>query len=283
MELYTIKTKLQVLDYDFENLSLQTLTGPMTLKTSSMMGSVRDVATKTKGWMGSAHIDTVRHFTEMQWSYGIYGSVGEIGVYYGKLASVLATFTATDYGERFFVCDIFINPKHYMKVRTAIGRKEEFEKTMKLVGFSMFTNDEPKRIRVWDDSSIYLSKLLYKTMNLPSFRMYSIDGNHFEPFVLNDLKHVSCVLREGGIIAVDDYDNAEKPGIKSALKYFMKMYGSNVIVPLVTVFPKIYLCTASWHDKYMTYIAENGIDKAMKWCKQTKVVLDIESTLFQPC
>ena len=265
------------------SFSSQTLTGPVTLKTSSMMDNVRDIATKTKGWMRSQHIDTIKHLTQMQWSYGIYGSVGEIGVYYGKLASVLATFTATEYGERFFVCDIFKNPKHYMKVKTAIGRKDEFEKTMKSVGFSMYTNNEPKRIRVWDDSSIYLSKLLYKTMNLPSFRMYSIDGNHFEPFVLNDLKHVSCVLREGGIIAVDDYDTQSKPGIKSALRYFMKMYGSNVVVPLVIVRPKIYLCTASWHERYMTYIGKNGIDKAMRWCKRTREVLDIKSTLYQKC
>ena len=76
--------------------------------------------------MREGHIDTVKFFSQMQWKFGIFGSVGEIGVYYGKFASVLATFTATDHGERFFICAIFGNPKH-MKMKTEEGRKDKFE------------------------------------------------------------------------------------------------------------------------------------------------------------
>ena len=261
---------------------MQTITGPQHLNASMRTSNVINVAMAAKGWMSKHHIKTVQHLTQMQWSYGIYGSVGEIGVYYGKFASVLATFTATEYGERFFICDIFRNPKH-MKLKTAKGRKEEFEKTMNLVGFSMYTDDEPKRIRVWDDSSIYMSKMLYKAMKIPSFRLYSIDGNHFQPYVLHDLEHVTCALREGGIIAVDDYINNKTPGIKGALKHFMKMYGNNVIVPLVIIHNKMYLCTASWYQKYMEYIADKGIDKVMNWCKRTKLVLEVNSTIYKQC
>ena len=159
--------------------------------------------------MAEEHIDITMHLTRMHWHFKIYGSVGEIGVYYGKYASVLATFTATEYGERLFICDIFGNPIH-MKLRTYLGRKDKFENAMNQVGFSMNHEDESKRIRVFDDSSIYLSKAVYKSMDLPAFRFYSIDGNHFVPYTLHDVEHVTCVLREGGIISIDDFTNKKR-------------------------------------------------------------------------
>ena len=217
----------------------------------------------------------------MQWHFKIYGSVGEIGVYYGKYASVLATFTATEHGERFFVCDIFGNPIH-MKLKTYLGRKDMFEKAVNQVGFSMNHKDERKRIRVFDDSSVFLSKAVYKAMNLPSFRLYSIDGNHFEPYVLHDVEHVTCVLRDGGIISIDDINNKEWEGVKGALAYFMKMYGANVIVPLIETW-KLYMCTANWYDTYMKYIEQQGLDKTLNLCKVTKEFLGLEFTLYKAC
>ena len=259
----------------------QNLTGPSSLDPSLRIGNVREVAKNTKGWMTEAQLEITMHLTKMQWHFKIYGSVGEIGVYYGKYASVLATLTATEYGERFFICDIFGNPIH-MKLRTYLGRKDKFENTMNQVGFSMEHEDESKRIRVFDDSSMYLSKAVYKTMDLPAFRFYSIDGNHFEPFTLHDVEHVTCVLRDGGIISIDDFTNTNWKGVKGALTYFMKMYGSNVIVPLIETW-KLYMCTASWYDTYMEYIEEQGLDKTLNLCKVTKQVLGLKLTLYQSC
>ena len=259
----------------------QNLTGPSSLDPTQRIGNVREVAEETSGWLNNEHIDLMMHLTKMQWHFKIYGSVGEIGVYYGKYATVLATFTATEYGERFFVCDIFGNPMH-MKLRTYLGRKDKFEKAMNKVGFSIKHRDESKRIRVFEDSSMYLSKAVYKTMNLPAFRFYSIDGNHFEPYTLHDVEHVTCVLREGGIISIDDFTNDNWKGVRGALAHFMKMYGDNVIVPLIESW-KMYLCTASWHDTYMRYIEEQGIDKSLNLCKVTKQVLGLKFTLYQFC
>ena len=179
----------------------QNLTGPSGLDPSLRIGNMRKVVAKTGGMMGIEQIDLTMHLTKMQWHFKIYGSVGEIGVFYGKYASVLATFTATEYGERFFICDIFGNPIH-MKLRTYLGRKDKFENTMNEIGFSMKHEDESRRIHMFDDSSIYLNKAVYKTMNLPAFRFYSIDCNHYEPYVLHDVEHVTCVLRDGGIISI---------------------------------------------------------------------------------
>ena len=257
------------------------LTGPSGLDPSLRIGNMRKVAAKTSGWMKAEHIDLMMHLTKMQWHFKIYGSVGEIGVFYGKYASVLATFTATEYGERFFICDIFGNPLH-MKLRTFLGRKDKFEKTMNEIGFSINHKDESKRIRVFDDSSIYLNKAVYKTMNLPAFRFYSIDGNHYEPYVLHDVEHVACVLRDGGIISIDDINNKNWKGVKQALDYFMKLYTAKVIVPFIETF-KLYMCTTSWYDTYMKYIEDQRLDETLSLCRVTKVMLGVNFTLYQGC
>ena len=261
--------------------SLQKLTGPP-LDAEVRSGNVRHIALTTKGWMLESHIDTVKFVSQMQWKFGIFGSVGEIGVYYGKFASVLATYTATEYGERFFVCDIFGNPKH-MKMKTEEGRKDKFEQAMNQVGFSMYGQNEPKRVRVWDDSSLYLSKMSYKAMGLAAFRFFSIDGNHHEPYVLGDLVHVTCILREGGIIAMDDYGNSKWPGVAEAMTNYVIMYGSKIVVPLLILRSKMYMCTASWHNTYIKYIEQAGIAKKMHWCQRTKNVLGIRSTVYTNC
>ena len=257
----------------------QNLTGPSGLDPSLRIGNMRKVA--ASGWMKAEHIDLMMHLTKMQWHFKIYGSVGEIGVFYGKYASVLATFTATEYGERFFICDIFGNPLH-MKLRTFLGRKDKFEKTMNEIGFSINHKDESKRIRVFDDSSIYLNKAVYKAMNLPAFRFYSIDGNHYEPYVLHDVEHVACVLRDGGIISIDDINNKNWKGVKQALDYFMKLYTAKVIVPFIETF-KLYMCTASWYDTYMKYIEDQRLDETLSLCKVTKEMLGVNFTLYQGC
>ena len=263
----------------------QNLTGPFSLDPSVRIGNLRKVANETSGWMDEENIDITMHLTKMQWHFRIYGSVGEIGVYYGKYASVLATFTATEHGEKFFICDIFGDPLH-MKVIDAVGRKDKFEHTMNQVGFSMNHADKNKRIHVFHDSSIYMSKAVYKTMNLPAFRFYSIDGNHLQPFVLHDVEHVACVLRDGGIISIDDFTHSVWKGVNKALTYFMKLYGLNVIVPLIETWKvtcKLYMCTTSWYDTYMRYIEEQGLDETLNLCKVTKEIREHNFTLYQVC
>ena len=151
------------------------------------------------------------------------------------------------------------------------------------VRFSMYGQNEPKRVRVWDDSSLYLSKMSYKAMGLAAFRFFSIDGNHHEPYVLGDLVHVTCILREGGIIAMDDYINSKWPGVVQAMTNYMVMYGSKIVVPLLILYPNMYLCTASWHNTYIKYIEQAGIAKKMHWCQHTKNVLGINSTFYTSC
>ena len=197
--------------------------------------------------------------TAMQWSFGIFGSVGEIGVYDGRLTALMAVNMAPDVGERLFVCDIFGDIKH-MKIFTNNAKKQIFEDNMKKVGYSLSHENEKRRIRLWQDSSMYLSKNVLLKMKIPTFRLYSIDGNHHYPFILNDLNHVTCVLRDGGVIVIDDVVKNEWADVTGSVKQYMMFVDTNVVKPLLHLGRKLYLCTASWYPKYWTYLATKRKD-----------------------
>ena len=236
---------------------LATITAPP-MKSEAMNRTLRSAIDHMDGMVSTTYIDVVHFLTNMQWSFGIYGSVGEIGVYHGKYAAMLAYHMALDIGERMFVCDIFGKQEH-MKLKTELAAVKHFESNMNKVGFSLYTDNEARRIRVFDDSSMYLSKLLYIQMGLPAFRFYSIDGSHHFPYVFNDLRHVACSLRKGGIISSDDILFKGWPEVQKAHAQFFTIFGNNTIKPLLYVRNKLHSCDASYYNQYMEYIEQHPI------------------------
>ena len=264
---------------------LRTLTGPprsppdLSGFTIAKLESMKGPAGKP---IGEMHMRAVRLVTGMQWSFGIYGSVGEIGVYDGRPTALMASYMDTGKGERLFVCDIFGDIKH-MKIFTNKAKKDVFEKNMKEVGFSLTHESEEKRIRLWQDSSMYLSKTVLLQMELPSFRLYSIDGNHYYPFVLSDLIHVVCVLRDGGIIVMDDVVKNDWEDVTGSIKQYMSFIDSNVVVPLMLVDRKLYLCTSTWYTRYWNYLRSNNVGSKLKLCKITNKRFGVDFTYLESC
>ena len=214
-----------------------------------------------KGWLhGNIQIDIVGEVTQMQWDHGIFGSVGEIGVYWGKFTSVLASYMRVDWGERLFICDIFDNPKYqHLVLKPTEARRREFEESLNRVGFSLKSEVESRQIRVFDDSSLFLTKQVYRKMGLPAFRLYSVDGSHLESYVINDMKEVSCALRPGGIIILDDASNERHWRVKLAIQSFMKEYGADFIRPFLLIRFKLYLCTSDYWQKYFEYFTKHDL------------------------
>ena len=228
-------------------------------KSEAMYRGLRSAIDSMDGMVSTSHVEVVQFLTNMQWSFGIYGSVGEIGVYHGKYAAMLAYNMALDLGERLFVCDIFGKEEH-MKLKTELASIQRFEYNMNKVGFSIYTDNEAQRIRVFDDSSMYLSKLLYLRMGLPAFRFYSIDGSHHFPYVFNDLRHVACSLRKGGIISSDDILYKPWPEVLKAHVQFFTVFGNKTVKPLLYYSNKLYSCDVSYFSQYMEHIKEHPME-----------------------
>ena len=217
-----------------------------------------DFVNRIAGWCDAqTHAPLARDLSVMQWDHGVVGSVGEIGVYMGKYSSILGFVTNTAIGERFFAADIFENKT---RVSQEQGRQLTYINTMKHVGFSPNSADPTKKLYLFSDSSMYLSKLLFLRWNLPAVRMFSIDGGHLRPIVLNDFEKAACVMREGGIIIFDDPFNTHAE-VRQAIVDFYDYYGSKAYKPLIYISNKLFICTSDFHTRYMTYIRKHMTTK----------------------
>ena len=260
---------------------LRTLSAPAAgVQVPGMALATRHVISSIHGWLSLIHIDMVWYLTQAQRHFLIWGSVGEIGVYYGKFTALIANWIDAEAGERLFICDIFGEKKH-MKLLTETANKEAFEANMQKLGFLMHSQYEKKLIRVWEDSSAYLSKSVFLDMNLPSFRFFSIDGNHNKPFILLDLLTVSCILRDGGIVAADDVGNPDWPDVRASLGEYFAHFGENILAPLALVHGKLYLVTENWHSKYMSWLEENGVPSKLQLRKITDKYFGSQFTYFK--
>ena len=217
------------------------------------------VVRKAEGWCAvEFHAPFAYDISVMQWQHGIYGSVGEIGVYKGRYSSILAAVTHTPAGERFFAADIF-------EMKTALseeqGRLGEFLNAMKAAGFTKDSTEPASKLHLFAQSSVYLSKMTFINQRLPSFRLLSIDGGHLRPIVLSDFEKAACIVRQGGIIVFDDALYKPKPEVRQGIEDFFKMYGSDAFKPLAVSYNKLFVCSSDYHATYMDYIRKNLAQK----------------------
>ena len=216
--------------------------------------------------------------TDMQWRSGVFGSVGEIGVYMGKYSAVLAHNVLPSAGERFFAADIF---QKKTKVSAELGRLQTYLSNMGRWGFSPNASRDEHVLHLWTDSSIFFSKAVLLRWRLPAVRLLSVDGGHIRPVVINDFMRAACVMREGGVIVFDDALNTAHPGVQQGIKDFFDLYGA-IFRPLVAIGNKLFVCTYGHFDIYREYIYKHLLDEFnLKEIKDTRF-LGNGSTLFVP-
>ena len=196
------------------------------------------------------HASFVTNITQMQWRFGVYGSVGEIGVFHGKFTSILGLNTDIENGERLVVADPFGFIKHNIN-------QHHFFRNMKKWMFSPSTEDESQRLRVWVGSSLFLSKSVFLRWNIPAFRLFSIDGDHTRKLVLSDYRLVSCITREGGILVFDDVGYRWETQVDQGITDFFSYFGYSAFRPLVIITNKLFVCTNTFYARYMDYIRKH--------------------------
>ena len=201
------------------------------------------------------HGPLIAAITDMQWSAGVYGSVGEIGVYFGMFSSVLALNTDFDSGERFFAVDVFT---HKTKLSEFQGRYDKYVTAMRMWGLTPDGKPNPKKkLYIWHDSSVFISKTLFLTWNIPAVRLLSIDGCHAHPVVLSDFIKAICIMREGGILVFDDAIIPEWPGVTKAINDFYNLFNDDApFKPLLICRNKLYICTSKFYRLYFKYVKD---------------------------
>ena len=69
--------------------------------------------------------------------------------------------------------------------------------------------------------STALNDTFFSAQLIPAFRWLSVDGGHSFETTLSDLRLAATLIRPGGVVVLDDFDNRGWSGVQDALYFFL--------------------------------------------------------------
>lgn len=161
----------------------------------------------------------------------IVGSIAEIGVFYGRSFSLLATFLKPEQGEVAVACDLF-----------DIGQREEgdsdqlrdFRSNMARAGLG----DVHLKVHAGDSGKLSVDDFL--SIGGP-VRLFSVDGGHEAHHVAADSRIAAGALTDAGVIAFDDFFNSLYPDV--TFEVLRQLRGPmKEFAPFLQTRNKLYVC-----------------------------------------
>ena len=185
----------------------------------------------------------------MQAFLGLGGDVAEIGVLEGIYLRQLYSFLNEK--EICYAIDPYIElPELKEKV------KSDFE-----VRYGL-----KNKIHFLYKSSLDLSLDMLERAGSPGIRFFSVDGNHNEEYVLNDLIIAQKMLVNGGIIAIDDYFDRHSPGVSVGMNRFFIENNNERLAILISGGNKVFLTSKEDHLRYRLLIEKFTDIEKIKSC-----------------
>eukprot|EP00878_Enallax_costatus_P019564 GHUV01020641.1.p1 GENE.GHUV01020641.1~~GHUV01020641.1.p1 ORF type:complete len:165 (+),score=20.12 GHUV01020641.1:110-604(+) len=111
-------------------------------------------------------------------------------------------------------------------------------------------------IRLAGGNSMHLTASNFTQWGLPAFRLLSVDGGHSLEITLHDLMVASCVVRDGGLVVLDDFPNPTWTGVSEALMHFA--HAQDRLVPFMHGYNKVWFATKSHVQQWRQFIAQEG-------------------------
>lgn len=169
----------------------------------------------------------------------------EIGVYKGKYLSVLQR-SAADMGQRTTGIDIFM----FMG-----SAKKAVEESLALV-----LGDCSNLTLVEKSSATYTPETLRAEVGGDA-SWISVDGDHTAAGVMHDLALAEAVLAPWGVIAIDDFVNANAIGVAEGAVRYLSSPQTN-LRPFCFCANKLLVCAKEWQSTYHslvpTFCTENS-------------------------
>jgi hypothetical protein len=216
---------------------------------SSLQKYLDDTFQHVEGWCGRHLFQSISACRVFQQSIGLRAPIAEIGVYHGKFFIGLALLSGVPEGH--CAIDVF-DMQEFNLDGADHGNLEKFRSNMQEVGFSeqqylIYRADSMKMGRAEIDA-------LRKTTG--PFSFFSVDGCHMAEHTINDVRIAIELVDPRGIIFVDDYYNADWPGVHEGI---CKLYLNDAprFVPILYSQNKLFLCHISYHKKYFEFIVEH--------------------------
>lgn len=197
---------------------------------------------KVDGWVVPGALTALHILMGAQEELDVSGHVGEIGVHHGRYFLAMAALSRPS--ERLVAVDIF-EDQHLNVDQSGRGDREHFLENVATHGPA----DADQRLSVIKADSTAMSPEELRAAAGGPCRFFSVDGGHTVRHVINDVALAEATLCEGGIISVDDFFNADWPGIAEGLVRYAAERTTS-LVPLFYGDNKLYLVQERWAEAY---------------------------------
>lgn len=204
------------------------------------------------GWLEDLTAHATGYLLQEQHRHGIRGSVLEIGVHHGRYFLVLATSLGID--ECGIAVDLF-DDQHLNSSQSGKGNWTEF--VWNVAEFAPLS----RVVIIKSDSRELGEEFVSRYRGL---RFVSVDGGHDRATACADLLLAEKLLRQGGVVALDDIYRPDWSGVTAALHRYLQQGGQ--LIPFALIPNKLLLTTdvewcrtysESLHDRFRSYCLPN--------------------------
>lgn len=176
----------------------------------------------------------------LQKEAGVGGPAVEIGTFEGK--SLLLLDAVMPAGRIIFGFDILNS-----SINKGQPDWEERNRRLRENLAKFATNRKRILLAARDSLRLTYAGVMEKVKAKPA--IVHIDGNHTLPYVMHDLRLAENLIRDGGIVIVDDCFTPMWPDVTQAVcQYFNSL--ANTLAPFAYGFGKLYLCSITHHQLY---------------------------------
>ena len=162
----------------------------------------------------------------------------EIGVFHGVTSRNVCELLNSIHGNDFSFTGIDIFSDETERSEDEYIPKTKFSNPLKTFYYNYIIRLDPysiesveKLLRKYKNNINIIkgnSNKVLKEINLDKLEYVFLDGGHKYETVLNDLKNLTKVIENNGVILCDDYDLTYAPGVKKAIDEYVLLNNFNL-------------------------------------------------------
>ena len=162
----------------------------------------------------------------------------EIGVFHGVTARNVCDLLFKIHGRNFQFTGIDLFEKNDQVSKDELAPRTKFNNPLKTLYYKYIVRLDPYSeesvVRLLDryKSNINIikgnSNKILKEISLDMIDYVFLDGGHKYETVLTDLKNLTKVIQNNGIVLCDDYDLTYAPGVKKAIDEYVLLNNFNL-------------------------------------------------------
>ena len=162
----------------------------------------------------------------------------EVGVFHGVTSRNVCDLLNSIHGNNFSFTGIDLFSQESEKLEDEFVPKTKFSNPLKtiyynyLIGLDPYSIESVEKLLKKYKNNINIikgnSNKVLKEISLDNVDYVFLDGGHKYETVFNDLKSLTKVIQNNGVILCDDYDLTYAPGVKKAIDEYVLLNSFNL-------------------------------------------------------